>query len=479
MNSLRIWGVQTGTTSYEPVELPLSQEDIADAEAAATDADEFGYHALYRDHGVAAVIDAAYKQAKDNDHAWFKKDRKRLSKWKNWRGNGLTVLASMPEYLLKTFLGDGILHNMRHADNTAATLLNDLYSAPGDDVSAYSEWMQRSYAPFAPCIYTRELTDKDGNNPTPNELSKVIELFEQYASGKQSAVAQSVKLDNVGKAHRSDDESIEEGLHYFFHGVQERVFKLHTFCHALAEQISKTDPLKGNKPFRTVFKYVGFASRTQDRFKDYSADHSQSWLTEMMRDALRLLSPHKSFNLENFVICYLTSHDECQLAEELLTRSGRAYYHTGLGLNVHDAGLSNASGDTGDMREKDVKKLWKAAKRFRNDDDFYRRVANEVKRLEPYTKWAKNNKSQTRSQTTGPATEREELEQRLKDLQQQIADTPPLPQADTYLAPLRDAMNEIEMAFADDPESRDLIGEIYNAAMDDFTERFAALDRTI
>lgn len=75
----------------------------------------------------------------------------------------------------------------------------------------------------------------------------------------------------------------------------------------------------------------------------------------MMRDTLRLLYPSKDYTLENHAIGYLTSHTECQLAEELFTRCGNGYYYDGIGLSVHDAGINNSVSDTGEMKRKDVR----------------------------------------------------------------------------------------------------------------------------
>jgi hypothetical protein len=171
-------------------------------------------------------------------------------------------------------------------------------------------------------VYARELVSKDGNPPTPNQLKQVIEVLRGYVSGDARLHQQNAKIDSLSNL-KSSEEDIAGGYHVFLAGKPHRVVILLRFCYALEKQLTALSPAEHEDPFLPLI-YVGFAAEPKNRFREYTEERNQSWLTELFLMVCRYLFGITGFNLKQYVICFMTSHEECKIGEELLTRSGMA-----------------------------------------------------------------------------------------------------------------------------------------------------------
>ncbi|KAF2877175.1 hypothetical protein BDV95DRAFT_464967, partial [Massariosphaeria phaeospora] len=170
-----------------------------------------------------------------------------------------------------------------------------------------SDWVQRYGEAFAPVIYVRELVDENGQSPAPRELAQVLEVLRAYVSGLRTMDEDNAALDCVSRNGRTTADMITGGFHYFLRGVADRALTLLAFCYALEQRLLKISAEDSDKPLPVPLRYVGYAVK---------------------------------FGLQQHVVCFLTSHEECQIGEELLTRSGMAYSHTGTGFGVASAGVN-------------------------------------------------------------------------------------------------------------------------------------------
>lgn len=114
----------------------------------------------------------------------------------------------------------------------------------------------------------------------------------------------------------------------------------------------------------------------------YCADRAQSWLSELVLNAFQHLFPDRGFRLDSHVIFFCALPQECQIGEELISRSAQAYFEIGTGLRVTPAGISVSSSDTGELLSKTAAHLWDAATEFRLRGDTCQRnlVRDEEKR---------------------------------------------------------------------------------------------------
>lgn len=115
-----------------------------------------------------------------------------------------------------------------------------------------------------------------------------------------------------------------------------------------------------------TFKYVGYARTAAGRFATYRDDKTQSWLTELVRNAFQYTFPDRGFKLDAYVIYFCISPQECEFDEEILSRCGQAYLETGTGFGVTPAGVSvKSANETWNYTNAQAQDLWKRTMRFR------------------------------------------------------------------------------------------------------------------
>jgi hypothetical protein len=364
--------------AFPNIRLPLEPDQVRIAEEAVRGRN-YEYERQFKKHGFAAVIDLAYKDCMASGHPFSKK--KPFNQLAQWRQHGLPLLASSPESLLECFLGEGVAISVSLYEE-----LRDLYDAAEDDPSENSVWIQRYGQAFAPCQYVRELVNKYGEAPTPNEVKEVVQVLRQYVSGDNQYARQNAAVESQSRKVRTTEQDIKDGYHYFLRGDDHRARQILTFCAAVEQRLSEIDEEDYDVTMPWTFKYVGYARKAADRFKSYSADQSQSYLTELVRNAFRHVFPDLGFKIDAHVIYFCTCIEECQLGEELLSRIGQAYLETGTGFGITAAGIAVSSANTSDFNFGQAKQLWDMTMQFRMDsyDFFFENMEREGKRVTEY-----------------------------------------------------------------------------------------------
>jgi hypothetical protein len=91
---------------WDGVKLPVRNLIVRAAERKVKER-QFDYDLLLANDGYLAVIDAAHKESMDANHPFTNDTEDRqLSGFTAWRQNGLGLLASIPEFLLKAYYSD-------------------------------------------------------------------------------------------------------------------------------------------------------------------------------------------------------------------------------------------------------------------------------------------------------------------------------------------------------------------------------------
>jgi hypothetical protein len=321
---------------------------------------------------------------------------------KVWIKNGLWILGSCHTRLLKALYEGNLSREIRNSNNGD---LRELFFVDPENPEKSSEWVQRSGQAFAPCAYVRELVESEtGDSPTANDLYLVIQALRGYVSGDKAFNKQNAAIDRLSSG-TSDERDIREGYHYFLGGVSEQAFLLHTFCFALQARLD--DIPEDERDLATAFtlRYIGYARSASNRFEDYSRNKSVSWLTDLVLAVCRYLFENK-YTLDQHVICFFTSHRECQIGEELFTRCALAYAESGTGFGVFPAGLSVSTADLDKEQTGVSKKPWEAAWMFRNRHFFDDNIQLDSERWDKYDKYVSTQKQAKRQ-------EQEERRQRL------------------------------------------------------------------
>jgi hypothetical protein len=385
-----------------PVRLPLSPEVIAHARSKVR-LQQPDYSHLYREYGYRAVIEAAYEEAKKAGHPCLRDTEKgQFSTLKVWMKHGLWILGSCHTTLLKALYEGNLSRQIRNPNNGD---LQHLFSVDPGNPEKSSEWVQRSGQAFAPCAYVRELVASEtGDSPTADDLYLVIQALRGYVSGDKAFNKQNAAIDRLSSG-TSDERDIQEGYHYFFGGVSERAFLLHTFCFALQARLDDIPEDERDLAMAFTLRYIGYARSASDPFEDYSRNKSVSWLTDLVLAVCRHLFGNK-YMLDQHVICFFTSHRECQIGEELFTRCALAYAESGTGLGVYPAGLSVSTADLAKEETGLSKKLWEATWMFRNRHFFDDNIQLDSQRWDKYDKYVATQKQAKRQ-------EQEERRQRL------------------------------------------------------------------
>ncbi|KAF7675870.1 hypothetical protein GT037_006589 [Alternaria burnsii] len=379
---MRALGIPTRESmrKHAPITLPLD-DDATEAAKAEVRPYNTEYRNMLNNYGYASVIDLAYKDARDENHP-FMSPTKTLSQLKIWRRYGLLLLASSELDVLKCLYAEGIAPNINTNDS-----LRRLYTSPGGDMD--TEWVQRYNQAFAPCIYVRELVNKDQTSPTHAEARRAIQLLREYVSGDDEFAGQNAEIDRLCWQSDSAEDDIKQGYHFFLEGRWQRAAKIITFCTALDALLSDAGGIMDDLPLPWKLKYVGYAKSASHRISSYNGDRSQSWFSGLLRNIFQYLYPDQGFQLVTHVVAFCVCYEECQIGEELLSRSAQAYYNTGTGMGVTPAGCNVSSANTEDMSAKDAKRLWALAMGFRLRGEFDRNMARDMEDLPVYEEYQK------------------------------------------------------------------------------------------
>ncbi|EOA92056.1 uncharacterized protein SETTUDRAFT_67405, partial [Exserohilum turcica Et28A] len=167
----------------------------------------------------------------------------------------------------------------------------------------------------APCLYVREIVDRDAQSPTPREAMEVTELLRRYIGGNDKDAREIAKLERQSRSVDTTEEDIKSGHHFFLGGLKQRAKNVLTFCAALENNITELDDSAREAPLPWTLKYL-------------------------VLNAFQHLFPDRGFRLDSHVIFFCALPQECQIGEELISRSAQAYFEIGTGLRVTPAGIS-------------------------------------------------------------------------------------------------------------------------------------------
>jgi hypothetical protein len=309
--------------SESSVRLPLLSSDVSRARANVRLSNpQFGQ--WLKNYGYTCIVDMAYLESSANGHPF--RHKLELSEFTEWRTPGVCLLSDIPIGFLQALL-DGNLAS-KIADGH-----EELSSYFKDDENL---WDLRKHGSFAPKIYVRILQDAAGNSPSPAQLFKVLNRLEKYASGERENDQLCTEID------QQDAASIRHGLHRYFAGNIERVCTLLTFVAALRKCLSEVPSESHHLPFSQPLQYVGFAINEQQQTA--VPKKKSGWLMALFDTACKLevQPPDKSavFAFKNYSVACPVDWTECMLGEEVFARICKTYFYTGLGFNVHQAGLS-------------------------------------------------------------------------------------------------------------------------------------------
>ncbi|KAB2109367.1 hypothetical protein AG0111_0g1888 [Alternaria gaisen] len=357
------------TGKHRPIALPLDN-DTAEAAKAEVRPYNTEYRKMLNTYGYASVIDLAHRDARNAEHPLTSPTRP-LGKIESWRQYGLPLLASSEVNVLKCLYAEGIAPNINTNDS-----LRRLYTSDGDDNDTNTEWVQRYNQAFAPCIYVRELVDKEQMSPTYAEARCAIQLLRKYVSGDDEFARQNAEIDSLCQQNYSTEEDIKRGFHFFLEGHWERAAKTITFCTALDALLSGAIGTTDDLPLPWTL----------------NEDDSQTWFPVLLHSIFQCLYPDHGFQLVTHVVAFCVCYEEYKIGEELLSRSAQAYYDTGTGMRVAPVGCHVSSANIEDMSAKDAKRLWALAMGFRLRGVFNRNMARDVEDLPVYVEYIKTRK---------------------------------------------------------------------------------------
>jgi hypothetical protein len=352
------------------VNLPLSNDAKTTAEADVSLVSR-DYSDILAEYGYTGLADAIYADSEQAKHPFFTKKYRKISTVNNWRSKGRMILTSSPKAMLEAVL-DGTLAQAASTNGQ----LHEYFDKSDDDQSRWSVWAQQSTKDFAPCIYVRQLVDRHGKPPPSKVIELLLSQLQDYISGLATHHERNAKIDcqTRGKSTHMD---IASGLHHHLDGSQARARVVHTFCKALEQRLQEASE---NTPLVPLV-YCGYAASGDARAAQHSSGKSTNWLSALVIDILksrfRTIDGIPLYNMQTFTVCFLTSYEECQLAEEFFTRMTGSYYYTGRGFNIDPAGCSLNSANLGDELTKKSEAMWKECEDFRYDLPFIEEQLNE------------------------------------------------------------------------------------------------------
>jgi hypothetical protein len=118
-----------------------------------------------------------------------------------------------------------------------------------------------------------------------------------------------------------------------------RVKNMLVFADKLEEQVNACKESK--QMYMPFMQYVGYAIKASTRLHQHESHSSTNFLCMFVQALSEVLWP-QVYHMRTFTICLIPEEWGGPVAETLLTRVGRAYYHTG-GFSIDQAGKSMKS----------------------------------------------------------------------------------------------------------------------------------------
>lgn len=245
-----------------------------------------------------------------------------------------------------------------------------------------------------PAIYVRSCVDDNGDSMLVSDAARVARYMLRYISEdsliKQRMAKYCCQIDRTFLEDQEDwtiDESEAGNRRYLQTKAstrsETRVQTVKTFAQALRLRTSALDPVEAR--LEPPLQYCGYSDETDRRDSSHSKyGSSSSWLTGLFMAICRTLYK-TTYRMRPFVVCLIGEERQGPIAEMILTRLSRAYYHTGGGFSIGLAGSSMRSilMSTLDARER--------AAAWRNHQDwlvkatpYEQNMDKEIVRMEVY-----------------------------------------------------------------------------------------------
>jgi hypothetical protein len=284
--------------------------------------------------GYLPIVEAAFKLDLANDHRIaqdYAADKSTL--YHHWLKSSHTTLCSMGEEIVRAFAGGNLLKEYLASKRLGTDLHKrlDAHLARSDD---------------QPSVYTRLWADDNGDSLSRPEIKMLIQTLRNYSDFSHSSAkhdSASFEIDEaydqewtVQESNRGSRRLLEATL-----GTpsEKRVRDVVMFCDALEEHIANPNSILLDR----LLKYVGYAINAVRRKAGHDAlGSSSSWFATLLMSISKVLFGER-FKFHTFVLCPLADEKQGHVAEMLLTTIGSAYYWTGLGCSIGDAGHSQTS----------------------------------------------------------------------------------------------------------------------------------------
>ncbi|KAF4313671.1 hypothetical protein GTA08_BOTSDO01445 [Botryosphaeria dothidea] len=159
--------------------------------------------------------------------------------WMRWT---VPVLAATPTPILTEIMGGNLAKAKIHDQNVAKILKTS------------EERLRLKTGQNAPAIYHLLLVDDEGNSPTANELSKVVDTIERYEMLAHSTLAD--EIDSV-MGQQYDMAKSTDGYRKYIPGSQQ-LEEVRIFCNALSKRIGEISKEDRDLPLHAPLRYFGY-----------------------------------------------------------------------------------------------------------------------------------------------------------------------------------------------------------------------------
>ncbi|ORX94069.1 hypothetical protein BCR34DRAFT_227182 [Clohesyomyces aquaticus] len=291
------------------------------------------------------LVDAAYEDeiATGSTYANFLK--KNRATWQSARDE---VLTSMHQEVIVQACSGNIARAFDASTAAGTALAKDLVS-------------YRKRAEKHPSIYLRIFCHKEtGHTLTVADAKELVSHAVRYAYAEPEHAEMAFKIDRVYDTRNQwiMASSTEGGRWYLKTSATRLSEKRRNTLLILASTLSriiKRCEQRGDT-YMLPMQYIGYAMKAGQRQLQHESFASTNWLT-MFTDALAQVLWPDRYSARTFTICLISETFVGPMAEMLLTRISRAYYHAG-GLSIDQAGKSRKSLLMDHLSEEEKRKVW-------------------------------------------------------------------------------------------------------------------------
>lgn len=207
-----------------------------------------------------------------------------------------------------------------------------------------------------PAIYFQSLVTKRGENLSPKEMRKIIEMLQTYSkftlNDEECQMVWKIDHGRQNIHWTANDLKTRRYRGYFDitdyrtannprNSVSSRIPFLNDFCDNMTVRMDTSYPVGNDddRPIEGCLPAIGCSSNIPSRFMKHRRQTNSIWLMDLFQAALDIAYPNK-FTLSQSVIC-LTSHKhQTAIAECVFSRLTESYAKTATGFNIAPAGGS-------------------------------------------------------------------------------------------------------------------------------------------